>query len=478
MPLRRHDAGRDTDPLVCEIGVIGGGPAGAASARRLALLGHRVCLVERHAFPRAHIGESLPPSILPVLESLGLRPRVEQAGFLRPGAAVVRWAGATTTRAYPADAPGFQVDRGRFDALLLDAARAAGVRVLQPVRARRPRPSGDGWIVPLQGAVPYPAVRCRFLVDAAGKHANLPRCRRRYTPLTVALYGYWRTPNLTGTETRVEAGDEAWYWGAPLPDGSVNAAVFLDGSQCAGLDTARRQSRYLSLLAASELLKGCLHGRLLGPVRVCDAACYLDADPIDSASVKVGEAGFSIDPLSSQGVQSALVSALQASIAVHTLLTCPEHGRLAMAFYRDRQQEAVAQHRQFSTGFYAARDHYRPSPFWSARGAGNVVVPTQPPIPTAGLTRSRCLRLAAAARIVPVPVIENDRVVPGLALAHPGLERPVAFLANVALVPLLQQTPWGHTAAEIVGHWSHHGPPQRGLDILRWLWARGVVVPA
>ena len=80
-----------TSELVTEICVVGGGPAGAAIARQLARLGHQVCLVEKAVFPRAHIGESLPPSILPVLDLLDLRQIVEAAGACRPESAFIRW---------------------------------------------------------------------------------------------------------------------------------------------------------------------------------------------------------------------------------------------------------------------------------------------------------------------------------------------------------------------------------------------------
>src|SRR5215510_11113439 len=54
--------------ITSDICVIGGGPSGSTIAHRLASFGHDVCLVERHAFPRLHIGASLPPTILPLLE--------------------------------------------------------------------------------------------------------------------------------------------------------------------------------------------------------------------------------------------------------------------------------------------------------------------------------------------------------------------------------------------------------------------------
>src|SRR5688572_29358999 len=62
-----------------EICVIGGGPAGSTVARELASLGHDVILVERAPFPRRHIGESLSPGILPLLDLIGIRNRIEDA---------------------------------------------------------------------------------------------------------------------------------------------------------------------------------------------------------------------------------------------------------------------------------------------------------------------------------------------------------------------------------------------------------------
>ena len=62
--------------------VIGGGPGGSTAATCLARGGLRVTLVEREAFPRYHIGESLLPANIPLLERLGVMDRVKEAGFI------------------------------------------------------------------------------------------------------------------------------------------------------------------------------------------------------------------------------------------------------------------------------------------------------------------------------------------------------------------------------------------------------------
>ena len=68
--------------LTADVIVIGGGPAGSAAATMLARKGWQVIVLEREQFPRDHVGESLLPASIPVLEELGALPAVENAGFL------------------------------------------------------------------------------------------------------------------------------------------------------------------------------------------------------------------------------------------------------------------------------------------------------------------------------------------------------------------------------------------------------------
>ncbi|MEC8423660.1 MAG: FAD-dependent oxidoreductase, partial [Myxococcota bacterium] len=64
---RAADLPADLDALV-----IGGGPAGTTAATYLAMQGHRVALLEREPGPRHRVGESLLPSMMPILEDFGL----------------------------------------------------------------------------------------------------------------------------------------------------------------------------------------------------------------------------------------------------------------------------------------------------------------------------------------------------------------------------------------------------------------------
>ena len=65
---RDHDAGHD-----CDVVVVGGGPAGAAAAARLAARGFRTVLVDRASFPRDKVcGDFVGPMALAELADLGV----------------------------------------------------------------------------------------------------------------------------------------------------------------------------------------------------------------------------------------------------------------------------------------------------------------------------------------------------------------------------------------------------------------------
>src|SRR6185369_7568995 len=105
--------------------VIGGGPAGSAAATRLAQRGHRILLLEKEHFPRFHIGESMLPCVMPLIERLGAMPLLKAADFLPKYAAEFVTADGSLKRRYAfrdvfvfKQKSAYEVDRSEFDQLL------------------------------------------------------------------------------------------------------------------------------------------------------------------------------------------------------------------------------------------------------------------------------------------------------------------------------------------------------------------------
>ena len=67
----------------CDVLVIGGGPAGSTVSSLLSEKGWKVVLLEKDNHPRFHIGESLLPMSLPILDRLGVRDKVEKIGMIK-----------------------------------------------------------------------------------------------------------------------------------------------------------------------------------------------------------------------------------------------------------------------------------------------------------------------------------------------------------------------------------------------------------
>ena len=116
--------------------VVGGGPGGSTAAGYLARHGHRTLLLERSQFPRHRIGESLLPSLMPVLQDFGLVDACRKAGFVEKTGGTFIW-GKTrepwdvrfVETPFLPSSFAFHVERAVFDQILLDHAIRAGAEV-------------------------------------------------------------------------------------------------------------------------------------------------------------------------------------------------------------------------------------------------------------------------------------------------------------------------------------------------------------
>ena len=464
-----------------EVCVVGAGPAGATLAARLAALGHRVAVIERRRFPRPHIGESLSVGAWPLLDTLGVSERVAQAGFVPTELARVRW--QREDEEHVRVPGGLIVDRAGFDSLLLDHARAAGARVIAPARAVRPVRRAAGWKIALGDL----DIRARIVADATGRRRLLGGDFDVTAPRTLALHAICRPePAPGGAQTRIDVLADGWLWGAYLPAGGFRVMAFVDPAtlRAAGGDRARLLRR---MLAGAPLFAD-LIGAANGPVRACDATCYAAHTAITATSVRVGEAAFAIDPLSSSGVQTAIGTGLAAAAAVHTLLDRDGGGDgdadAALEFYAAHQAHAVARHAANAAAVYAQHTRHSDAPFWRSRraiagtgaGAALAVAPRRaghtPPLDDLA---SRAVGLAADAELSETPCIVGDRVQRRRALTHPGLDRPVAFLGDAELAPLLDALLQSPSLAHAMQRWDAVLPAGRARAIAQWLHARDLL---
>jgi flavin-dependent dehydrogenase len=456
------------------IAVIGGGPAGSVFAARMAQLGHDVVLYERSVFPRPHLGESLSAGVLPLLDAVGARETVVTAGFAPVRDIRVQWDTPPYLRNDPA-ARGLLVDRGRFDAILLDNARAHGVQIKQPALVRGYRSVDNGVAIEVDSAGDRQLATADFVADVRGR-GGVSATRRRTGRPTIALYAYWRTAE-PPRHPSIEAGAAGWFWGVPLPDGTYNTLAFLDAHAFHARARGSLDQCFRELLARSSLMLECPDAQMIGRVQAIDATPYID-DAVTKSTIRLGDAALAIDPISSSGVQKAIQNALSGAIVVNTILRRPDAFSAASAFYRTNLGAASARHSSWAAGHYGTVAMTRPDGFWHARAASadTPPLPERVTVDARSLTAMR-IRRSAATELIEMPCLDAEFVTVKPALRHPRLENPVAFVGGRAVAPLVWQLPAGLTPMEIARAWSQGRPIETTLAIIVWLIQHGVLEP-
>jgi len=475
------------------IAVIGAGPAGCVFAARMAQLGHDVTLIERVAFPRQRLGESLSAGVLPLLEMIGARASVEGAGFSRVHAVSTAWVEDESERRDP-DGHGLLVDRGRFDALLLDRARALGVRILQPASVEESRYQHGQWRLRIACGGRRIDHAADFLADATGRSGFLRGRRARPPVATIALYAYWRGADLP-QQPRIEAGADAWHWVVPLPDGTCNTLVFIDAATLRAHRGRSLASVLQNFLGRSQLVDAGRNPRSgpvvdasrggldlpavpVGPVRAIDATPYVDEQSVASASIKIGDAAAAVDPLSSSGVQKAIQTALSGAVVANTVLRRPEAQETAMRFYRSSIARAAAQHAGWSAAQYARVAAQRGGEFWMARSAGAAIDKPTRQERLDGSRFGETVELSPQLASVEIPCIDGDFIAVKQAVSHPRLDEPIAYVGGWELRPLLDDVRSGMTPLDIARAWTDRVPLRSALQIAAWMLEHGLLARA
>lgn len=365
--------------------VIGGGPGGSTAAAALARAGIAVVLLEREHFPRPHVGESLLPASMPVLEAIGAIEAVEAAGFLKKWGATMVWGTASepwawffreTNTRWPHS---YQVERAVFDDILLRNAAANGVDVREGHRVVEVIESAEG---ALQGvrfvddAGATGEIRADIVVDASGQASVIGRARgeRQWDDFfrNLAIYGYFEgAGRLDGEQSNnilVEAFDDGWAWTIPLRDGINSVGVVLDSERA---QAALREVSPTALLGASlrkapntwSLVE---HARLQDEPNVIKDWSYASDQVVGDGWILVGDAACFVDPLFSSGVHLAMNSGWLASAYIRALRADPDLGQAAAPVYASLYRTQYQHFHQLAKLFYSS-NQTADSYFWEAR---------------------------------------------------------------------------------------------------------------
>jgi flavin-dependent dehydrogenase len=363
----------------CDVLVIGGGPAGATVAALLAQNGRKVVVVEKESFPRFHIGESLLPHNLPLLDRLGIRSQIETIAIRKHGIEFVSpYHGKRVTydfaKAWNKTLPySFQVRRSVFDHVLLKNAAAKGAAVIEGCR-----------VMSVDFAGPHPVItgrdsqgqtrqwRAAFVVDASGRDtmlaSQLGTKERNPRNSSAAIFAHFTgARRLEGKEEgniSIVWFDNGWFWFIPLADGttSIGAVCQAPFLKNRGTDLTRF---FMDVIASSpEIADRLKDATLCGDVTATGNYSYGAKAASGEKFLLVGDAFSFVDPVFSTGVYLAMTTGFRAAEAVEAYLRAPARSARALKRYNAAVDRALG---SFTWFIYRIREPAMRNLFMSPR---------------------------------------------------------------------------------------------------------------
>ena len=353
--------------------VLGGGPAGAATALSLALGGCSVALAERTDYAGDRAGETLPPAIQPLLIQLGVWERfLEQKPALSFG---VRSAwGRVELRSrdfiFSPYGPGWHVARNHFDALLARCAAEAGAQVYSSVVEPQIVESGGAWQIDFCTRGAHRRFQAGLIVDATGRRAVFARKRNARRILFDALIGASVvSPARESTRsafTLIEAVENGWWYSAELPDSRLIVVYMTDGDIYA--KTRKNGWRAQIDRTRHTRLRMDLRGVACSETRLAAANTSRLDRVAGSNWLAVGDAAMAFDPLSGQGVYRAIQSGIRAADAIQR-----RNGHRGDASFHEYANTMAREHASYLRSwhqFYELEQRWPDAPFWRRRNRG------------------------------------------------------------------------------------------------------------
>lgn len=353
-----------------DVAIVGGGPAGSASAisLRQTFPSLRVLVLESSDYARPRAGEVLPPIARDILAHLGVLSQMTAPVAAASRGLACAWGSKhldETSYFYGLGGEGWHLERNRFDAMLAAQAEALGATVQRNTSLQSTRHIGNLWQLQLNNGK---LVDARFVIDATGRTAIFARsngARRQPHDALMAFSRIYQHDDVVEARMVVEACAHGWWYTAPLPGNRRVVSLLTDADLGRRLRLSSEQPWKHQLFSTAHVYAS-LKGALLQPGVLVRSAATVGLDRISNDSwLAAGDAASAFDPLSAQGITSALRSGILAGFAAGDIL-CGNHAHAIARYTKIIDTQRSISLRTYHE-HYARERRWSDQPFWARR---------------------------------------------------------------------------------------------------------------
>jgi flavin-dependent dehydrogenase len=353
--------------------IIGGGPAGCAAA--LTLLNQtslEVGVIESTDYSNMRVGESVSPSIRPLMRYLGIENEFLAGNHITSQGLDAAWGSSKIlSRDYffTVEGNGWNLDRQMFDSMLAESVKKRNGSLFTSTKISRQNKNNEVWdLVATRSNDTKIRLQANFVIDASGKKASFARnlgAKWRVLDYLVGIATMYDIPVCNEiSSTLIESTSEGWWYSTPIPNNKRIVAFMTDS------DIARK-IKIQKLAIWNLFLKKTLHirktidgARLFFTPKIFPAYSQIIKKSNPSGWVPAGDAIASFDPLSSIGIGHAIVSGIEAARVAYN--TIKSDGRL-LSQYLDNAIANFDQYVNNRKHFYGYEKRWKENPFWKRR---------------------------------------------------------------------------------------------------------------
>ena len=324
----------EKEHIIYDAVIIGGGPCGSTLGQLLAKAGKKVAIIEKSHFPRFHIGESLLPATVHLMEELGLGDYLNNIAIKKPGGIWIYgytgrgkelftggcFADCTRQASFYDKPHAYMVERATFDQLLLDKAKESGAEIytehaVTGIIGSREQVNGitvkdirDDKDKQFKAKMVYD---CSGIAAVLGKTFNL---RHENDLRRLAVFGHF---NYQPVHTKLQQGffvgnviKNGWSWYIPLSKTKVSIGVVTPATNVRQAKLSPQDFLFSELKKIKDFDKIMLADfKLSGDVKMVANFGATSEKIIGNGWALVGDAAFFIDPCFSSGVHLTMFHA-------------------------------------------------------------------------------------------------------------------------------------------------------------------------